>query len=73
LTTTALAKRGRYFPEGFYSMHGDKQLMDIAEATSLPAAMRLFMLASAKSNYWGHAPFGNWEICSVLGISRPAM
>jgi hypothetical protein len=32
-------------------MHGDKQLMDIAEAASLPAAMRLFMLASAKSNY----------------------
>jgi hypothetical protein len=51
-------------------MHGDKQLLDIAESTTLPTAMRLFMLASAKSNYWGHSPFGSSEICDTLGISR---
>jgi hypothetical protein len=69
--TTAVARRGKYFPEGFYSMHGDKQLADIAESTSLPPAMRLFMLASARSNYWGHAPFSSGEICTTLGISAP--
>lgn len=52
-------------------MHSDKELMGIAESTSLPTAMRLFMLASARSNYWGHAPFGNREICQTLGISGP--
>jgi hypothetical protein len=52
-------------------MHSDKQLAGIAESTSLPPAMRLFMLASAKSNYWGHAPFGRKEICETLGISEP--
>jgi len=69
--TTAVARRGKYFPEGFYSMHGDKQLTDIAESTSLPTAMRLFMLASARSNYWGHAPFKRKDICELLGISEP--
>ena len=54
-------------------MHSDKELTDIAESTSLPTAMRLFMLASARSNYWGHAPFDSWEICKTLGVSRPAM
>jgi hypothetical protein len=71
VTTTAVARRGRFFPDGFYSMHSDKELMDIAESTSLPTAMRLFMLASARSNYWGHAPFSNQEICQTLGISGP--
>jgi hypothetical protein len=52
-------------------MHSDKELADIAESTSLPTAMRLFMLASARSNYWGHAPFGSKEICEILGISAP--
>jgi hypothetical protein len=68
--TTALAVRGKHFPEGRYTMHGDRQLLDIAESTTLPTAMRLFMLASAKSNYWGHSPFGSSEICGTLGISR---
>jgi hypothetical protein len=51
-------------------MHSDEQLMDIAESTTLPTAMRLFMLASARSNYWGHAPFRKDDICDVLGINR---
>lgn len=71
MVTTAVAKRGRYFPAGFYTMQSDKELLDIAESTTLPPAMRLFMLASARSNYWGHAPFGNREICETLGISAP--
>jgi hypothetical protein len=71
VVTTAVATRGKYFPEGRYTMHGDKQLMDIAESTTLPTAMRLFMLASARSNYWGHAPFSRKEICETLGISEP--
>jgi hypothetical protein len=70
LTTTAVARRGKPFVKGFYSMHSDEQLMDIAESTTLPTAMRLFMLASARSNYWGHAPFGRDDICSLLGINR---
>lgn len=71
MPNNTVATRGKYFPEGFYSMHGDKQLMDIAESTSLPTAMRLFMLASARANMWGHAPFGSKEICDTLGISPP--
>jgi len=69
--TGTVAKRGKFFPDGFYSMHSDRELLDIAESTSLPTAMRLFMLASARSNMWGHAPFGNREICETLGISAP--
>lgn len=47
-------------------MHSDTELLDIAESTTLPTAMRLFMLASAKSNIWGHAPFIGWEIRDTL-------
>jgi hypothetical protein len=71
MTTTAVIRRGRYFPDGFYSMHSDKEQLDIAESTSLPPAMRLYMLASARSNFWGHAAFSNREICQILGISAP--
>jgi hypothetical protein len=52
-------------------MHSDKELMEIAESTSLPTAMRLFMLASARSNRWGHAAFGRKEIRETLGVSYP--
>jgi hypothetical protein len=66
-----VAVRGKYFPDGFYTMHSDNQLQDIAESTTLPTAMRLYFLAAARSNMWGHAPFGRKEICDILGISEP--
>jgi hypothetical protein len=61
-------KRGVWFPEGNYSMHADKALMDLA-SSRLPLAMRLYFLASARMNRWGHASFQPGEMRRLLECS----
>jgi hypothetical protein len=71
MTGKTTARKGQYFTDGFYSMHSDQRLLDIAGSANLPTAMRLYFLAAARMNIWGHAPFKPREIRQILKISEP--
>lgn len=62
----------RWFPDSYYSMHGDAAMMEFAEAQPLPTPMRLFFLCSARANKWGHAAFKPGEMQKLLKCSKPA-
>lgn len=50
-------QKRRYFPEGYYSMHADAEVLKLATNRRLPAATRLLFLCVARANVWGHASF----------------
>lgn len=68
-------RRGKnvYFADGFYSMHSDKGLEEFGLSASLKPDFRIFLLASARSNRWGHCPFGQGELLALLGVSLNTM
>lgn len=74
-TGTIVARDGkrrpstRYFQEGFYSLHGDRELLRMA-GERLPTAMRLWFLCSARANIWGHAAFEPSEMGRLLRVDR---
>src|SRR5579859_546062 len=61
----------RWFPEGFYSLHGDNAMLEFAAAQPLPTPMKLYFLCSARANRWGHAAFEPGELGKLLNCSPP--
>jgi hypothetical protein len=62
-----------WFPDSFYSMHGDSGVIELAENTALPPAMRLQWLCIATANRWGHAAFGPGKLKQALKIERATL
>jgi hypothetical protein len=71
--TGTVAKNTSYFPDSFYSMQADKELEAFGMATTLPTAFRLYLLAVARVNRWGHCPFHRGELRTLLGVSQPTL
>jgi hypothetical protein len=69
----AIATSNNYFPDSYYSMQADKELEAFGRSTTLPTAFRLYLLAVARVNRWGHCPFGRGELRTLLGVSRPTL
>lgn len=61
-----------HFPEGFFSMQADKAMEELSQATAFPASVRLYFLAIARANIWGHASFDDQEINGLLHIRNSA-
>jgi hypothetical protein len=61
-----------YFPDGYYSMHSDLANMRGGSFRALPVAMRIWFMAAARANVYGHAPFAPRELEKLLGdVSKP--
>jgi hypothetical protein len=63
----------KYFADGFYSMHSDVGLEEFGLSPNLRPDFRIFLLATARSNRWGHCPFGKGELISLLDVSLNTM
>lgn len=68
------AKAGKagthHFATGFYHMNSDDELLDLAAInTKAPMPWRVWDIASARGNIWGHAEFAPGELRGILGMS----
>src|SRR5690606_40754609 len=56
------------FKDGWFAT-SKKDSMRLAHCQGLPAYMRLYFLAGARANDWGHATFKPGEAAAIVGVS----
>jgi hypothetical protein len=73
MANIAKGKRGArdaYFPTGFFSMQSDPMIEALAASENLTPQTRLLLLAQSRMNRWGHCPFRQGELLSLVGKDR---